>query len=390
MNEEKPWSTGRPANAVNRKTVPDELGSQEKVVVKKLLSKTRSRSKFRFARVFFDLVLGRGLIGWVVGFVADHIRFGDFGTKNKSVRPSAGSQTRNQKPPPPPPGQKGSESENRTSIPLGKGSNISQKRSGQVTGGSRVFVGVTVSVVLLTVGLIVFKNQSTETLVVTPTETTETSENSVSELNSQTPSWEGIARSVALISIETEDEYRWGSGTLILDGSYLLTNYHVLIDETSIYEVAFAETYDVQPNETYSAIFVIGDESDDLAVLRIIDSFGEPVIVRGRDSFLPKNIIPALNDQITLIGYPGIGASENELTVTITNGEYSGRLTVDGDFFKTTAITSGGISGGAAFDSVGNFIGIPSASMGSDDFNTALGLIKPSQAAINLISKVKP
>jgi S1-C subfamily serine protease len=48
------------------------------------------------------------------------------------------------------------------------------------------------------------------------------------------------------------------------------------------------------------------------------------------------------------------------------------------------------VSGGAAFNSRGEFIGVPSAGYSDDESNASIGLIKPSSYAADLISKVKP
>jgi hypothetical protein len=53
-------------------------------------------------------------------------------------------------------------------------------------------------------------------------------------------------------------------------------------------------------------------------------------------------------------------------------------------------MVSAGVSGGAAFDSAGEFIGVPSQSQMDQEFNSAVGLLKPARFAAELIAKVKP
>ncbi len=202
--------------------------------------------------------------------------------------------------------------------------------------------------------------------------------------------WETLARSVVFIQGENNVESWSGSGSLIIDGGYILTNYHVAPGSEGEYSVYFTESFEDEPQEGYSAEFVVGDEANDLAILQIIDSNGNPKKIGNRSIIRPKNSDPALNEEITIIGYPGVGFSRTEITMTITRGSYSGKIEDRGEYFKTDGMLSGGVSGGAAFNSRGEFIGVPSAGYSDDESNASIGLIKPSSYAADLISKVKP
>ena len=202
--------------------------------------------------------------------------------------------------------------------------------------------------------------------------------------------WETLSKSIVLVIGEVINETWSGSGTLVIDGSYILTNYHVAPGSNGNYSVRFTESFDAEPNEEYTAEFVLGDEANDLAILRIVDQFGEAVHIRNRTVIQPKTIDPALSEAITIIGFPSIGFSNSEITMTITRGSYSGKIEDQGQYFKTDALISYGNSGGAAFNSNGDFIGVPSAISSDDGSNATVGLIKPAQYAAELISKVKP
>lgn len=208
--------------------------------------------------------------------------------------------------------------------------------------------------------------------------------------NQQRNEWETLARSVVFIEGENSVETWSGSGTLIIDGSYILTNFHVAPGDDGEYSVYFTESFDQEPGEGYSAEFVVGDEYNDLAILRIVDASGNPKKISGREIVKPSTSEPELSEELTIIGYPGAGFSDSEITMTISRGSYSGKIRFGDEYFKTDGMVSGGVSGGAAFDSRGEFIGVPSASNQDDDFNSAVGLIKPSSYATDLISKVKP
>ena len=204
--------------------------------------------------------------------------------------------------------------------------------------------------------------------------------------------WETLARSIVYIEGERGSEAWSGSGSLIIDGSYILTNFHVAPGSDGSYSVFFTESFDKEPDEGYSAEFVVGDEANDLAILQILDSNGEPKKAGNRSIIRPTNSDPSLNEEFTIIGYPGIGFSSTEITMTITKGNYSGKIEdeVNGEYYKTDGNLSGGVSGGAAFNADGIFIGVPSAHYSDSSSNAYIGLIKPSRFAADLISKVKP
>ena len=79
-----------------------------------------------------------------------------------------------------------------------------------------------------------------------------------------------------------------------------------------------------------------------------------------------------------ILGFPGAGWD----TMTLTRGAYSGMVEWgDHAYIKTDADSSGGNSGGAAFDGQGNFVGVPSASSLSDKSTDVSLLIPASEAA---------
>ena len=108
---------------------------------------------------------------------------------------------------------------------------------------------------------------------------------------------------------------------------------------------------------------------------------------------------PPLGSQLATLGYPALGSYEAGMTITFTSGTFSGIDYTDGEFFKTDAQMRGGVSGGAAFNSKGLFIGIPTAGLIEEESGVPVGinLIRPvkfarlllEQAATNSSSGVK-
>lgn len=206
-------------------------------------------------------------------------------------------------------------------------------------------------------------------------------------------SWESLARSIVYIEGENETDAWSGSGTLIIDGSYVLTNFHVTPGSDSSYSVFFADSFEDSPNEGYSARFVVGDEFNDLAIIQILDATGEPVFMKGRTIIKPADVAPSLGEELTNIGYPSVGFGDTDGTITITRGGYAGKLNLssdnfNGEYFKTDGMLSFGVSGGATFNSKFEFVGVPSGGLTDDDSSAAIGYIKPARYAADLIARV--
>lgn len=104
---------------------------------------------------------------------------------------------------------------------------------------------------------------------------------------------------------------------------------------------------------------VAHDPQLDLALLQMLAPSGDPLASAPRDPIEMHVRTLSLGEELITLGYPGVGGS----TITITSGDYSGEVddSAIGRFWKTSAAMGPGNSGGAAFDSTGRFIGIPTA-----------------------------
>ena len=207
-------------------------------------------------------------------------------------------------------------------------------------------------------------------------------------------SWESLSRSIVYIEGKNASDAWSGSGTLIIDGSYVLTNFHVTPGSDNSYSVFLTNSFEDSPDDRYSAQFVVGDEYNDLAIIQIVDDDGNPVIIRDRTIIKPSAVDPNLGEELTNIGYPSVGFGDTGVTVTITSGGYSGKLNLNsnnfnGEYFKTDGMLSFGVSGGATFNSKFEFIGVPSGGLTDDDSSAAIGYIKPALHAAVLIAKVQ-
>ena len=202
--------------------------------------------------------------------------------------------------------------------------------------------------------------------------------------------WDALAGSV--VFIEALDPCNWrGSGTLVLDGSYVLTNEHVAYDGSCELVVGLTNSLSSEPSGDLKAIVIARDADIDLAVLRLIDSAGNPVIPAGHKPVTIDYNQPSLGSKFTTLGYPALGNYEAGMTITFTSGDFSGIDNTDGEFYKTTAQMRGGVSGGAAFNERGLFIGIPTAGLIDEDTGEAVGinLIRPAKYAKPLLEQAQ-
>ena len=142
-----------------------------------------------------------------------------------------------------------------------------------------------------------------------------------------------------------------GSGFVITDDGYILTNYHVIEDASSI-QVSFID------GSTYDAELVGGESENDIAVLKIDAAGLTPVVIGDSDNV-------KVGEQVVAIGNP-LG----ELTYSMTQGIISAKdrsITMsDGtvmNMLQTDTAINNGNSGGPLFDMYGQVIGITSAKL---------------------------
>ena len=141
-----------------------------------------------------------------------------------------------------------------------------------------------------------------------------------------------------------------GSGVIIREDGYIVTNNHVIDDATKI-EVT------LNNNQTYQATLVGTDPATDIALLKI-DATGLPMIPFGDSDKL------RLGEWVIAIGSP------YDLRSTITAGivsakgrsmpNYTGEFKVE-SFIQTDAAVNPGNSGGALVNKEGQLVGINTA-----------------------------
>ena len=140
-----------------------------------------------------------------------------------------------------------------------------------------------------------------------------------------------------------------GSGFVISSDGYIVTNYHVVEDAHTI-KVTF---YD---GSEYNATLVGGEESNDVAVLKIDAEGLTPVIIGDSDDLHVGQTVTAIGNplgELTFSQSAGI-VSAKDRTVTMTGG-------IKINMIQTDCTINSGNSGGPLFNLYGEVIGITSA-----------------------------
>ncbi len=150
-----------------------------------------------------------------------------------------------------------------------------------------------------------------------------------------------------------------GSGFILSEDGYVVTNFHVIEDSNSI-------TVSMYDGTVYDAKLVGYDESNDIAVLKI-DAKGLSPVVLGKsdDMYVGDNVVAIGNPlgELTFSLTAGTVSALNR-DVTMSNGVVMTLIQTD------CAINSGN-SGGALFNMYGEVVGITNAKYSSSSYSEA-------------------
>ena len=166
-----------------------------------------------------------------------------------------------------------------------------------------------------------------------------------------------------------------GSGVVVSEDGYIVTNNHVVADAEEIV-VTFSE------NERYEAKIIGRDPKTDLALIKI--QVDKPI----RAARLGDSDKLRVGDWVVAIGNPfGLG---NTLTAGVVSAK--GRVIGAGpydNFIQTDASINPGNSGGPLFNLDGQVIGINSAIFTQSGVNIGIGFAIPINMAKSVMSQLK-
>jgi len=166
-------------------------------------------------------------------------------------------------------------------------------------------------------------------------------------------------------------QHSLGSGVIITDDGYIVTNNHVVADADEVHVTLPGSTKD------YVAKVVGTDPKSDIAVIKI-EAEGLPAATMGDSDALKTG------DLVFAIGNPfGVGESVSQGIVSAL-GKDSVGINQYENFIQTDAAINPGNSGGALVDSRGVLIGINSAIITRSGANNGIGFAIP----VNMVKRV--
>ena len=168
-----------------------------------------------------------------------------------------------------------------------------------------------------------------------------------------------------------------GSGFIVGNGKYVITNHHV-IDGAK--KIAIRNGTGKVTNAVVAAVSV----DYDLAILELSKPYPKSFSIDAKDFIRPK-----AGDDVISIGYPGIGITFEQ--PTITQGIISKVFDDEMGIFLTTAAINSGNSGGPLFTLDGKLVGVSFAALDKKKWLDEMGQIPTDMGyAIksNLIKKV--
>ncbi len=166
-----------------------------------------------------------------------------------------------------------------------------------------------------------------------------------------------------------------GSGVIITDSGFIITNYHVISGASSI-------TVKLTSGEEYPATLVGGDKETDIAVISIT----------SRETLTPAYIGKSgslvIGEQIVVVGNPlgSLGGSVTEGIISALDRI----IIIDNEemnLIQTNAAVNPGNSGGGMFNMYGELVGIINAKSSGENIE-GIGFAIPIDDAFNIASQL--
>ena len=188
-------------------------------------------------------------------------------------------------------------------------------------------------------------------------------------------------------NIEEDSErlkpYGAGSGVIMTNDGYIITNHHVVHDRRGkpVDEIKIR----LDDKREYVAELIGSDKKTDIAVLKIeVTSAISPITVANSDQIRVGAVVFAIGNPLEV----GITATQGIVSAT---GRHSLGILGQGayeDFIQTDASINLGNSGGALIDAYGRLIGINTAIFSRSGGSIGIGFAIPVNIALDVMKKL--
>ena len=174
----------------------------------------------------------------------------------------------------------------------------------------------------------------------------------------------GITVSTTTVNIfgQTSTSAASGSGFVLTQDGYIVTNYHVIedaVNDSSVsIEVSFAN------GDKYTATLVGGEQDNDVAVLKIDATGLQPVTLGDSDQLVVGESVYTIGNPLGELTYSlsnGLVSALDRLITTSSTNANGQTETTTLNVLQTNCDINPGNSGGPLFDSYGNVVGIVTA-----------------------------
>lgn len=158
-----------------------------------------------------------------------------------------------------------------------------------------------------------------------------------------------------------------GSGFVITEDGYIVTNHHVIEEAARDKNVPITVTF--QNGESYEAKLIGSEADNDVAVLKIEAEGLKPVVLGDSDKLVVGQSVYAIGNPLGELTYSLTDGLVSALDRVITTG--SGNDAVSLNMLQTNCAINSGNSGGPLFNAYGEVVGITTAKMSGTSSSAA-------------------
>lgn len=145
-----------------------------------------------------------------------------------------------------------------------------------------------------------------------------------------------------------------GTGFALTNNGYIVTNYHVIDEASSIVVKGVNGDF----STSYNARVIVSDKNNDLAIIQIDDDAFTSIT---NIPYIMKSTTSDVGESVFVLGFPLRATMGDE--IKLTDGIISAKTGFQGDItsYQISAPVQPGNSGGPLFDKSGNLIGVVNA-----------------------------